>query len=160
MTDPSHPSPSRSERDAAQAGVHEDYAAGHALPTEIGSDRSFGLIVGGIVGAIGLFPLMTSGALRWWLVLPGATLMMLGLLAPKLLHPLNVGWMKLGHLLGRIVTPIVLLLIYLIAVIPTGLLLRLFGKDVLGLKRKPDDGSYWIARLPPGPDPESLKQQF
>ena len=84
--------------------------------------------------------------------------MLAGLAVPKLLHPLNMLWTKLGLLLGRIVTPVVMFLVYAISVVPIGLLLRLFGKDLLRLK--PADSSYWIDRSPPGPPPESLKDQF
>ena len=82
------------------------------------------------------------------------------LVRPSMLHPLNVAWMKLGLLLGRVVTPIVMLLVFVVAVLPTGLVVRAMGKDLLLLKRAPTKSSYWIRRDPPGPPPESLKDQF
>ncbi len=127
---------------------------------EPGSDRSFGLIVGGILCAIGLFQYFTESSLYLWFLSPGALLILLGLVRPGLLHPLNIAWMKLGLLLGRIVTPVVMFLVYLISVVPIGLLLRLFGKDLLSLKKAGDKQSYWLDRTPPGPPPESLKDQF
>lgn len=125
---------------------------------EPGSDRSFGLVVGGILAAIGGYQFFTGSSLYPWFATPGVILVVLGLVLPKLLHPLNILWTKLGLLLGRIVTPLVMFLVYAISVVPIGLLLRLFGKDLLRLK--PADGSYWIERTPPGPPPESLKDQF
>jgi len=127
---------------------------------EPGSDRSFGLIVGGILSAIGLYQFFAGSTLYLWFLSPGAMLVLLGLVLPSLLHPLNIAWMKLGLLLGRIVTPVVMFLVYLISVVPIGLLLRMFGKDLLSLKQGDDKQSYWLDRTPPGPTPESLKDQF
>ena len=87
-------------------------------------------------------------------------LMLLGIVAPRILHPLNVAWARLGILLGRIITPVVMFVVYAVSVVPIGLALRLFGKDLLGLKRREDPASYWVHREPPGPPPESLKDQF
>lgn len=127
---------------------------------EPGSDRSFGLIVGGILSAIGLYQYFTGSMLYLWFLIPGVLLVLAGLAIPAVLHPLNVGWMKLGLLLGRIVTPIVMLLVYLISIVPIGLLLRASGKDLLSLKQGHDQQTYWVERTPPGPPPESLKDQF
>ena len=127
---------------------------------EPGSDRSFGLIVGGILGAIGLYQFFTESALYLWFLCPGVLLVLSGLVWPALLHPLNIAWMKLGLLLGRIVTPVVMFLVYAISVVPIGLLLRMFGKDLLSLKQGKEKQSYWVERTPPGPPPESLKDQF
>ena len=127
---------------------------------EPGSDRSFGLIVGGILGAIGAYQYLTGSEAYVWFAGPGVLLILFGLTVPKVLHPLNVGWTKLGLLLGRIVTPVVMFLVYAISIVPIGLLLRLSGKDLLSLKIGSEKDSYWIERTPPGPTPESLKDQF
>ena len=79
---------------------------------------------------------------------------------PTVLNPLNRVWLKFGLLLHRIVNPIVMGLLFYGAVLPTGLVMRAMGKDLLRLKRQPDSESYWIARQPPGPAPESMKDQF
>ena len=126
----------------------------------IGSDRSFGLIVGGIIVVIASWPLLRGESPYYIALGIGGALMLFALVLPRVLHPLNRAWMKFGLLLGTIVTPIIMFAVYAMTVVPIGLLLRLFGKDVLGLQRKPEGQSYWIERDPPGPEPESLKQQF
>src|SRR6201995_2110056 len=81
------------------------------------------------------------------------------LVRASLLHPLNQLWMKLGLLLHRIVNPIVMGLLFFGTIWPTGLVMRLRGRDLLRLKRDPAPSSYWIAR-PPGPEPQTMKDQF
>ncbi len=85
---------------------------------------------------------------------------MLAFAAPQVLAPLNRLWFKLGLLLHKIVNPIVLGIMFYVVVTPTGLIMRLLGKDLLRLKRDPAAASYWIERTPPGPKPESLGDQF
>jgi hypothetical protein len=84
----------------------------------------------------------------------------LALLAPASLGPFNRIWAKFGQLLHRIVSPVALAILYYCVVTPTGLLLRLLGKDVLRLHFDKAAASYWIPRTPPGPAAESLKNQF
>ena len=69
-------------------------------------------------------------------------------------------WLKLGHLMSIVISPIILSLMYVLAIVVTGVLIRLFGKDLLSLKRKPAEKSYWIKRDPPGPEFKSLADQF
>ena len=82
------------------------------------------------------------------------------LLRPAILNPLNRLWLKFGLLLHRVVNPIVMALLFYGTVLPTGLVMRALGKDLLRLKRQPDADSYWIVRQPPGPAPETMKDQF
>lgn len=147
--------------------THEDYSREESI--EGSTDRGFGLTVGGILLAIALVRL----GLQYWragAVVPGwfeivlggvgVVLLLLGLIAPSSLAPLNRGWTKLGLLLFKVVNPIVLGLIFLLTIVPIGLLLRAFGKDPLRLKFDADAKSYWIQRDPPGPTPDSMPQQF
>lgn len=127
---------------------------------EPGSDRSFGLIVGGILGAIALYQYLSGSSIFVWFAAPAAALLILGAVVPKLLHPLNLAWTRLGLLLGRLITPLVMFVVYVVTIIPIGLILRLCRKDLLRLQPHPDADSYWIARDPRGPAPESLKDQF
>src|SRR5438128_2708044 len=79
---------------------------------------------------------------------------------PAVMRPLNVIWFRLGLLLGAIVTPIVMGLLYVTTFVPTSLILRLAGRDLLGLEREPDRASYWVARDPPGGGQSTMKRQF
>ena len=81
-------------------------------------------------------------------------------LRPAVLHPLNLIWLRFGLLLHAVVNPIVMALVFYGTVLPTGLIMRMMGKDLLRLKRQPDAESYWIVRQPPGPSPETMKDQF
>lgn len=147
--------------------THETFAREEEI--EGSSDRGFGLTVGGILLAIVLLrvglgwwssEMVHLGWFEWALGGIGATLFLFGLIAPAILAPLNRAWTGLGLLLFKIVNPIVLGLIFLMTIVPIGLILRLTGKDPLRLKFDPDARSYWIPRDPPGPAPESMPQQF
>ena len=82
------------------------------------------------------------------------------MLAPKLLAPFNRLWARFGLLLHRITSPLVLGIMFFAVITPMGWIMRALGKDLLRLKIDPAATSYWIARTPPGPTPESLKDQF
>jgi hypothetical protein len=86
--------------------------------------------------------------------------LVLALVLPKSLAPLNWGWTKIGLLLHKIVSPIVLGVLFFLVFTPTGVVMRLFGGDPLRLRLEPKTVSYWIERSPPGPAPDSLKDQF
>ncbi len=79
--------------------------------------------------------------------------------APQLLTPVNRLWFRLGMLLGKIVSPVVLGMIFFLVITPVAVVTRLFGRDALSLKRRSID-TYWIQRMPPGPAPESFNDQF
>ena len=147
--------------------THEDFRRDE--PVEGSSDRGFGLTVGGILFAIALIRVGLSwwstggvvlGSVEWVLGGVGIALLLLGFVAPSLLAPLNKAWTKLGLFLFKIVNPIVLGLIFLVTILPIGLLLRAIGKDPLRLRFEPDAQTYWIERDPPGPAPDSMPQQF
>jgi hypothetical protein len=86
-------------------------------------------------------------------------LLLFTLFNPSLLYPLNKAWFLLGQLLGRIVSPVVLGIIFFVLLTPISLIARLIGRDELHLKRKACS-SYWVARIPPGPTSDSFKNQF
>jgi hypothetical protein len=137
---------------------HEDFS-GHA---EIrgSSNRNFGLIVGGALLVIGLLPLIRGGRIRIWAIALGAVLALLAVAAPRSLAPLNRAWTKLGLLLGKVVNPVVLSLLYLIGFTPMAVLMRAFGKDPLRLKLAPSATTYWISRSEADIGPESMRRQF
>ena len=124
------------------------------------SDRSFGLVFAGAFAAIGLLPLIVGGAIRLWALLVGAIFLLAALVFPAVLRPLNRLWLKFGLLLHKIVSPVVLGIMFFLVITPIGLFLRARGKDPLRLKPNPQSSSYWIERVPPGPAPESIKDQF
>ena len=127
------------------------------------SNRSFGLIVGGIFMLIEGFryfrssEIDTAGAILLAISIP---LIVLGIVFPKILTPANRAWMKLGLLLHKIVNPVVMFALYVCVICTTGLILRILGKDLLNLKLNKNSRSYWIKRSPTGPSPESMKNQF
>lgn len=127
------------------------------------SNRSFGLTVGGILLAIAAvrYVFFDAGTISTLVVGgPGFLLFLFGAVYPKPLNPLNRAWMGLGLLLARIVNPIVLFLMYAIIFVPIGLVMRLFGRDALHIKPPSEAQSYWVLRDPPGPQPETMKNQF
>ena len=132
-------------------------------PQPLPSERSFGLLFGAVfalLAAYGWFYKGWSLAVVLSLVAVGVAFVLLGFVAPKVLRPLNWLWFQLGQLLGKIVSPIVLGAIFFLILTPVSLLTRLFGRDELRLKRKASQASYWLDRAPPGPAPESFKNQF
>jgi Saxitoxin biosynthesis operon protein SxtJ len=104
-------------------------------------------------------PLKSGGEVRLWALLAASGVLAVALAAPRLLHALNLVWLRFGMLLDHIVTPIVMGLLFFLVLMPLGLLMRVTGKDPMRLKRRPDLASYWILREPPGPRPETLKNQ-
>ncbi len=95
-----------------------------------------------------------------WTGAAAAVFFVFACLFPAALRPLNWMWFQFGLLLHRVVNPIVMALVFFGTVLPTGLIMRALGKDPLRLKWLPDAKSYWIERRPPGPAPESFKDQF
>ena len=129
-------------------------------PAKGGSDRGFGVVFAILFVVIGLFPLLDGGPPRAWALGIAAVFLAVALVRPSLLAPLNRVWFKFGLLLQRVVNPLVMALIYFAVVTPTGLIMRAFGNDPLRLKHDPDARSYWIHREPPGPERESMQNQF
>jgi hypothetical protein len=124
------------------------------------SNRSFGLVFAAVLLVVGVFPWLFGGILRLWALFASAAFLAVALVSPSVLAPLNRLWTRFGLLLHKIVSPIVLSIMFYLVITPIGLLMRLFGKDPLRLKYDPSAESYWIPRDPPGPAPESLKDQF
>ena len=81
-------------------------------------------------------------------------------LIPRGLRPLNRGWTRLGVMLGKLITPLVLLVLFMFVFVPMGLLLRLRGFRPLRLELEPREETYWLEREPPGPDPATIVRQF
>ena len=105
-------------------------------------------------------PLIDGAAVRVWSLTVAAVILTIALIRPALLAPFNRVWMKFGLLLHKITNPIIMGLIFFLAVTPTAVVMRAIGKDPLRRKFDKSAQSYWIERVPPGPEPESMKQQF
>jgi hypothetical protein len=112
---------------------------------KIGSNRSFGIVFFVVFLLIGSYPLLKGGDLKIIPILIAIIFLILGVINSKLLTPLNKFWFKFGLLLGQVISPIVMGVIFFLVVTPIGYLMRFFGKDVLRLK-KTNDNSYWIKK--------------
>lgn len=139
-------------------GTHENFS--RAETPKMGGARGFGIVFAVVFAVIALWPLMDNESPRPWALVVAAVFLAVALIRPTLLHPLNRLWFAFGMLLNRIVSPLFLGLVFYLSVMPVGLAMRMFGKDPLRLKREPESASYWIERRPPGPEADSLKNQF
>ncbi len=124
------------------------------------SDRSFGLTFAAVGAVVALWPLTSGSEPRWWLLASAAALAAISFIAAPILHPLNRLWLGIGLMLHRIVSPVVLGVVFYGVLTPTGLILRARGKDLLRLRLDKGAASYWITREPPGPTPKSMHRQF
>jgi len=126
----------------------------------LGSDRTFGLVMTGAFAFLAVWPWVRHGLpVRWWALVIAFVFLPLALFAADWLAPLNRLWFKLGLALQAIVSPLIMGLLFIGAVLPVGLILRWTGKDILRLKHG-DETTYWIAREPPGPVRGSMSKQF
>jgi hypothetical protein len=124
------------------------------------SDRSFGLVFAAVFLIVALLPLFSREPPRWWALAVSAAFAVIAFARPSLLAVPNKLWTRLGILLGRIVSPIALGILFYAVFSPFGILMRLFGKDPLRLRRDPAASTYWVNREPPGPLPGTLTNQF
>ena len=109
-------------------------------------NRSFGILFFIVFLALGLWPLTKGNEINVYLTSISLVFLVLGLFNSKILSPLSKAWIKLGEILGKIIAPIVMALVYFIILTPVSLLVRVFGKDLIGLKFKKNQNTYWIKR--------------
>ena len=127
------------------------------ISTEKSSEKSFGVVFAIVFLIVALYPLINSEDIRIWAVIVSAVFLLLAFVAPQALNLPNRLWFKFGILLGSIIAPIVMALVYILTVLPTGLIMRLLGKDLLKPRLDKNTKSYWIERKEPmGP----MKNQF
>ena len=124
---------------------------------EQSSEKSFGIVFSIVFLIVALYPLINSEGLRIWALVASIIFFFLAFIAPKVLVFPNKLWFKFGLLLGSIVAPIVMAFVYFVTVLPTGLIMRLLGKDLLKQKLDKNAKSYWVKRSEPM---GSMKNQF
>jgi hypothetical protein len=139
----------------SRAGEHHEPTIEHKGPARA-SDRTFGLAAAGLLAALALVFWFRSGETRWWIVVAAAAIAVAAFVIPRALSPLNCAWMFLGVVLNRITSPVVLGVVYLVAFVPAGLVMRLTGRDALGLKRDRRAKTYWEPR--PAQDSDMCEQ--
>jgi hypothetical protein len=143
---------------AKPSGTHEDYARDEELQGS--SDRSFGCVFTGFFAFVGGVKLYTGHAWALYWFVASAAFLAAALLAPRILGPLNRLWMKFALLLYAVMNPLTMVMLFFLVVTPIGVVMRLAGKDFLRKRLEPGATSYWLPRDPPGPAPDSMKQQF
>ncbi len=128
--------------------------------TKIGPDRIFGLLFSFIFSIIGIFPLWSGGAVLIWALAVALGIAFIAMIAPRLLHPLNIVWCRFGHLLHMVITPLIMGVIFFLVFTPLSLVFRVFGRDALSCELDPDAATYWVERPPSEPAPDSMRNQF
>ena len=120
------------------------------------SNKSFGIVFFVVFIIIGFWPLLDINTYRLWAIIIAVIFLTLGLINSRILTPLNILWFKFGIFLGKIVSPVVMGIIYFFVVTPTGLIMKILGKDLLNLKFN-NNKSYWIEKKGPK---SKMKNQF
>ena len=138
--------------------THDDLA--RTSEAEGSSDRRFGLTCAAALVAFALWPLAHHAPIRRWPLAVAAMVLAVSLVRPAVLAPANRLWLRLGLLLQRIVSPVVLATVFSGVVTTTGFLARSLGKNPLRLHFDRGARTYWIERRPPGPAPDTMPRQF
>lgn len=138
--------------------THENFDRGEIK--HISSDRSFGFIFAGVLAIVAFWPLMKGSGPHLWALALAALFLVIAVVRPRLLQPLNRLWFKVGLVLHRVVTPIVMGVIFVLGVFPTALIMRTRRSDPLRLDPRRRGETNWVVRIPPGPSPESMRHLF
>ena len=123
---------------------------------KVSSNKSFGIVFSIFFLLISIYPLLNNNPIYYWSLFVSFIFLVLGLMNSKILSPLNLLWFKFGILLGKIVSPVVMGIIFFLVVTPISIILKIFGKDVLNLKFN-NNKTYWIVK--DGPK-NNMKKQF
>ena len=112
---------------------------------KISSNKSFGIVFFTVFLIIAIWPLLNGYEIRYWSLIISIVFLILGILNSKILTPLNKIWFKIGILLGNVISPIVMSIIFFLVVTPTSFIMKILGKDLLNLKKNTKN-SYWIKK--------------
>ena len=123
---------------------------------KISSNRNFGVVFFVVFFLIALYPLTYDEGIRTWSIIISLFFLILGLFNSKILNPLNKLWFKFGIILGKIISPLIMGIIYFLVVTPTGLIMKLLRKDILNLRYNKNK-SYWIKK---NEQKNNMKNQF
>ena len=123
---------------------------------KIGSNRNFGVVFFVVFLLIGLWPILKGNELRIWSIVISLIFLTLGILNSKILTPFNKVWFRFGIFLGNFISPIIMGIVFFLVVTPTGLIMKLFRKDLINL-RKNNSSTYWIEKKD---IKSSMKNQF
>jgi saxitoxin biosynthesis operon SxtJ-like protein len=124
------------------------------------SDRSFGFVFAAALTTLAFLPLLHRAPPRWWAFGLAVVFAAAALIRPQILYPLNRTWFAFGQLLHRVMSPLVMGLIFFLCITPIAWIMRRRGKDLLSLKRRPDLRSYWIERPVSPLDAQSMRNQY
>lgn len=138
--------------------THEDLT--RKVSREAVSDRSFGFTVGLLFALIACIPLFHHRPMRLWALALGVALCLIAAFIPRLLRGINLLWMKLSDLLGRVMTPVMTSLLFFLVITPSGFALRLLRKDILKLRRDLPAKTYWAPREQVDVGPMAMQRQF
>jgi hypothetical protein len=123
---------------------------------KIGSNKSFGVVFFIVFLIIALYPMLKGQDLRLWSLIISLIFLILGIINSTVLTPLNKIWFKFGILLGNIISPIVMAIVFFVVVTPTGIIMKILRKDLIGLKKN-NKNTYWIEKKA---KMTSMKNQF
>ena len=123
---------------------------------KIGSNRNFGIVFFVVFLLIGLWPFLNGNELRIWSIIISLIFFILGILNSKILTPFNKIWFRFGIFLGNFISPIIMGIVFFLVVTPTGLIMKLFRKDLINLKKN-NSSTYWIEKKD---IKSSMKNQF
>ena len=127
---------------------------------KVSSDQSFGIVFALVFLAVGIWVVSEGQSKGWLFFVSAALFLVVAIVRPSILGPLNRAWAKFGLLLGRVINPVILGVVFFLVVTPMAVIRRLLGKDSLHLKSNTDLKSYWIDRSPAGPKFGSMTKQF
>jgi len=123
---------------------------------KIGSNKSFGIVFSVVFFIIAIFPILNNDNIRVWSLVISLIFLVLGLINSKLLSPLNKIWFKFGLILSKVVSPVIMGIIFFLVITPIGILMRILKKDLLNLKYN-NKNTYWIKKKVPE---STMKNQF